>query len=681
MIPQQVLSDALKEKIAKRRVRAAVFTTYTFDPGFFELHVLPLLFDAPFSQIEKVKRLRLEDELRTIEDVAVYYDRTALSQDATPPQLDFRRIDVRRSTGVFHPKLILVLVENLEDEADREAEYSRGPLSLIVGTLSANLTRAGWWENVETGHFEEIPAVDRDDGVCPFRPDVLALIQRMKSLAPPNEDHSALDRIHEFLRHDTSTARSVTHRSMGKYRTRLYVGQAALPDWLEELRLAGWDWNLEVISPYFDEANAGTLEALVEVLEPKETRVFLPVDADGSAEVTDGLYDGISEIADWSELPRSIVASGAREQLKNAPPRRVHAKVYRMWRKGGPDVVLSGSVNLTAPAHSHGAAGNFEAAFLVDITDMRAGGWWLKPIDYEPQSFAERRVREDEESTEVFVDISLRYDWQTGQLAYRIEGDRTEALRVREPGGRSLFAIEHPRRSRWIDLPTDAASAVGELLPSTSFLEVVAKKGSWRVLVREEGMAHKPSILSSLTPEEILLYWSLLSPAQREAFIIEKLGDELDAEGLKIPKGDRYATGDTVFDRFAGVYHAFEMLARHVADAIERGEDRDAEARLFGKKYDSLPVLLERTLERVEGDPVMQYVTFLSAKQVRDRIRRSNADFWRAHGLGAAALDELLDKLPDVRSRLQMEGKDAPVFLEWYERMFLRTAAMPEVAS
>ncbi|MCH7571742.1 MAG: hypothetical protein IH891_02370 [Planctomycetes bacterium] len=64
MIPQQVLSDALKEKIAKRRVRSAVFTTYTFDPGFFELHILPLLFDAPFSQIETVKRLRLEDELR-----------------------------------------------------------------------------------------------------------------------------------------------------------------------------------------------------------------------------------------------------------------------------------------------------------------------------------------------------------------------------------------------------------------------------------------------------------------------------------------------------------------------------------------------------------------------------------------------------------------------------------------
>ena len=38
------LSDVLADTIAGRRVRAAVFTTFTFDPGFFELHVLPILF-------------------------------------------------------------------------------------------------------------------------------------------------------------------------------------------------------------------------------------------------------------------------------------------------------------------------------------------------------------------------------------------------------------------------------------------------------------------------------------------------------------------------------------------------------------------------------------------------------------------------------------------------------------
>ncbi len=44
-LPTAVLSQVLAEAIEGRQVRAAVFTTFSFDPGFFELNVLPLLFD------------------------------------------------------------------------------------------------------------------------------------------------------------------------------------------------------------------------------------------------------------------------------------------------------------------------------------------------------------------------------------------------------------------------------------------------------------------------------------------------------------------------------------------------------------------------------------------------------------------------------------------------------------
>ena len=60
-IPTAVLSQRLSEVIGGRRVRAAVFTTFSFDPGFFELHLLPLLFDQPFSQVDKVRRIQLEE--------------------------------------------------------------------------------------------------------------------------------------------------------------------------------------------------------------------------------------------------------------------------------------------------------------------------------------------------------------------------------------------------------------------------------------------------------------------------------------------------------------------------------------------------------------------------------------------------------------------------------------------
>ena len=45
------------------------------------------------------------------------------------------------------------------------------------------------------------------------------------------------------------------------------------------------------------------------------------------------------------------------------------------------------------------------------------------------------------------------------------------------------------------------------------------------LLIREEGMAQKPSILMMLSAEEILRYWSLLSVEQRQAFLAERTQD------------------------------------------------------------------------------------------------------------------------------------------------------------
>ncbi len=156
-IPTEVLSQRISEFIGGRRLRVGLFTTFTFDPGFFELHVLPVLFDQTFSQVDKVRRIQLEDALRSVDHLAVYYDRSALAQDAEPAQLDYRRIDVRRTTGCFHPKVILLLVDNYpEDVSDDETKQRRTHQSLIIALMSANLTRAGWWENVECAHLEEI---------------------------------------------------------------------------------------------------------------------------------------------------------------------------------------------------------------------------------------------------------------------------------------------------------------------------------------------------------------------------------------------------------------------------------------------------------------------------------------------------------------------------------------------
>lgn len=281
-----VLGEALQEKIAGRRVRAAVFTTFTFDPGFFELHILPNLFDRPFHQVEKIKRIQLEDALRSTESVGVYYDAEAISNDATPAHLDFARIALRRRTGCFHPKLILVLVEDhVEDDWGDEFQLDP-PLSLIVGALSANLTRAGWWENVETGHFEEIHDRDVTNERCSFRRDLLSILKQVRTFGGIDDDHRALDMVNEFIRTRPRKDAPSQRTHGGRFYTQLFHGQRSLPDWLNDAGVCRYGWNLEVISPYFDAGDARVLRDLIGVIEPNETRVFLPRDHAGDALVS-----------------------------------------------------------------------------------------------------------------------------------------------------------------------------------------------------------------------------------------------------------------------------------------------------------------------------------------------------------------------------------------------------------
>ena len=60
------------------------------------------------------------------------------------------------------------------------------------------------------------------------------------------------------------------------------------------------------------------------------------------------------------------------------------------------------------------------------------------------------------------------------------------------------------------------------------------------------GMIHRPSLLMSLTPEEILMYWSLLSPEQQGTFVDEKLAafEEAKRAELAPSKPEKDAEGD-----------------------------------------------------------------------------------------------------------------------------------------
>ena len=682
VIPTRVLTEQVADAIKGRRVRIGVFTTFSFDPGFFELNILPVLFDQPFSQPDKVRRLQLEDALRTIDHLAVYYDRRALAQDGEPAQLDYRRLDVSRHTGYFHPKVILLLVDEHDEAGGAPADTGSGAeparQALIVGILSANLTRAGWWENVECAHIEESTDRDINDERHSFRPDLLPLLQRVRESASDGDDQSALDRIIAFLSARSQDNSLKESTSGGRHRTRIFGGQsqAALSDWLQQLEFDSEGLNLEVISPYFDARGEGPLRSLIETLRPREVRVFLPSETDGALLVTKATYEAIAGLdnARWARLPGEVTNRGRDEKSQLLAPRRVHAKVYRLWKRGGPDLLLVGSPNLTNAGHSPATAGNLEAAFFVDISDIGHGRrWWLEPVEQAADRFVPTKPEEADGLDEVGLDLSLQFDWGAKQLSYYLKESTADEFRVLTTAGQPLAIVERPRFGRWTRLGRAAWSRIEGILLSTSFLLIEHRGKSWRILVREENMGHRPSLLTQLTPEEILEYWSLLTPHQRTQFLEAHVLDQI--EGLPVVRVEQLHARNTLFDRFAGIYHAFACLERAVDTALEDGRDNEADARLLGAKYDSLPNLLQKTLDRQEGDSILNYVTFLCARQLRQELSGRHLEFFSQRKEHVQRLDKLLDHLPNLRKSIELDDAHADRFLQWYETEFLKPAS------
>ena len=197
-------------------------------------------------------------------------------------------------------------------------------------------------------------------------------------------------------------------------------------------------------------------------------------------------------------------------------------------------------------------------------------------------------------------------------------------------------------------------------------------------------MAYKPSLLLRLSVTDILRYWAMLSPAQRAAFIETKWpqgGDIGDGADL-IARLQLKTSKDTLFDRFAGFFHAFGALEKGVRRALTEKRTRDASYRLFGKKYDSLPTLLGRLSNADEGDTVERYVIVLCALQLVKEMQTEFPEFWSGNSRETRALTrEISDLLRTIRAALVAQAPDMDEFLEWFNRWFLERAEPVEVRS
>lgn len=671
-IPRAVLSEHFQDRLKGKRVVAGLFLTFQFDPGFFEQEILPVFFDIPVSHAAAIRLLQLEDAIRENgTKIAVCYDSAGLVAEANSSRLDVRRIPMRHRTGVFHPKNLFLLVEPSVANEDGQR-----PRSLLVSSASANLTRAGWWENVEVCHVEVIEAGSKTR----LREDLLDFLRKLRTQMLTKEDREFLTEILAFLRNETESRQQ--RSSNERLHTHFYWGQKPISQFLKDV--AG-DWikgaYLEVISPYFDDAEVCTpLRNLVEALSPRQVRIFLPRDASGAAQCRNELYDDVAAIDNchWGRLPKDLLRMGKSEQVAE---RFVHAKVYRFFNRNPKrEVLFVGSANLTTPGHLGGA--NQESGFLVEIEPVRAPDFWLEVDDKRPR-FIPTTPEDDESALAGRSNLMIRYHWdqQRAEVYWDAKSDSPK-LTLEAPRGVPLGSLPSFEGRNWTTTPPETAEAIECALAITSFVHVNGEASApLVVLVQEEGMTHKPSLLMSLSAADILRYWSMLTEDQRSAFIEARAG-ELIGAGLGedlVARTKPPVEINTLFDRFAGFFHAFACLQSTISVALappvgQRANPREAVHRLFGRKYDSLGNLLDRVFASDAAyDDIDRYVIAMCARQLLEEIQQAHPDFWGKYVRDTRRLQRSLGRIADVRDRLvARNSSDMAIFLDWFEPWFQR---------
>lgn len=697
-----VVSDKLTELLKNRKVKAAVFTTYTFEIDFFELEVIPLLMskDTAYSSDERVKRVQVRVELQKAKtqtplSLEVFYDGKLFRQQGNEsPRMEYlchgvHSVDLGNSA--FHAKVAFILVYD---------EYWKSDC-LLVGAGSNNLSYAGWWENIECQHWEEVWGSywGNDRNLQPaflsqLREDVKYLQDRRQSGFDEKSD--ALGKISDFLKNECTGQRGIEKKfayygiDPEKNRFKSFLKKS-----VEELFPDRYQsWNLEIISPFFaeDAKNKEHVFFLKKLgVEVEEILMLLPKSQDGEKALCKSeYYDHIKkeERIDWAKWKPAI------EEKLSAKARRLHAKIYHFYN-GKQSWVFVGSVNFT-----HKAMGdNVEAGFF---TKLEKAGPLLERLEEEPVGFdvpKETAPGDEPEEENPVPQIYLSYDWTKKKLCGQTEESEGICINIHLPEGGDRYAIEGWKINDKECYYEGEIEILENLLKNGSLIKV---SGKWQsnntfaphqVLLQETGWIHKPLDMTRLSFQEILSQYADMSreglmKAIEDAKTRELVSKGATGEFLKTDEGPKL---QEFFCDYAKVFHAFGELKKRLRKELveENGDSKQIDYYLTGNAPDSLPTLIQlakmpRTSEVEESDksnkddngqdPVVSYLSLLCCKEMYDEF--SQESFLAKEQLKIVREQrEKVDKyINECKSKIVLEEDGTSDrrerFLKWFEEQF-----------
>ena len=648
---QCVLLDAILDAVGDDRVVGSVFVTYQFEPQFFEEHVLAPLHGVERRGSDRVRRVLLEERLRDADVPLVLYDRGGLIADG-PLRQRVAAVGIDRRRGLLHAKHVLLLTESISDGGTER--------SLVMVTTSANLTRSGWWENVECAHVERLEARARTS----LAADLSDLIDDLADLSGARPEVLA------------AMGQHVAELEAAPGLPRLWTGRQALPEFVAT-HVPERGGTMELVAPFVDEAGVPVGD-LRRVLAPEESRVFLPFDREESVAAGEAW---VRAVGDAPNTTLSSLSGVDRTRGKGERLRFVHAKVVRLI-KGDRAWTLVGSPNLTGAGQRgwRSGGGNIETAILIED---EAQPWLAGEVA--AKSVPSQSATEDWADEEA-LSVRLRFDW--GQRAAAVLCQELGPIHFgpcRQDNSSPVMTFEYASSGGddWQPLTASMAAVLERELEDSGNIVTAWQPGARprELLVEEEGLAFRPSrLVAELTAADILRHWALLSEARRADHVEQVLSRSgpLDPEA-PVPAFEAAAlSGDpeaNMFERFSGIAHAFLSLRLRVEDAFKNDRTAAVEAWVLGERHDSLRVLLAKVIDQRADDPVMRVLFAVSADEVVELLRGRRPEMIEANPTAARELDKLVDTLKSGWGELGGGGEDQQVaFREWFEDQWLGRA-------
>lgn len=488
-----------------------IFTTFNFDPDFFEEHVITFLMGSD-KKISTIGELNATNEWINEHGVCVYYDKGALVSGSSSVTLPVYPQHVK--AGVFHPKVIVV---------HGTLKINDKPTTHLI-VSSCNLTISGYGRNQEAFSCVQVTSEQ-------VARSLLMFINKISG-----NENSRHKTVKEYLKKSDFTRKKNVEFFWN------YGNQGeSLVDRVSKMPKG----DMTVISPYFDEDGPETL--LKRIANKEKVTVVPAVDGDN--------YNIYSK---HYEHLKSNGINFANLTVDEINKRFIHAKIIAKGK-----YVIVGSYNFTTAALDRV---NAEAA-LIFAKDNIPKFSTMSVDENKFLSEEESVINRDEldkELEKVFVSITI--DWKLDKvIIYTDISDRSSSYYVKIDGMKDSpeWNLKHcdENGTIMISLTDNTIRGLARHKQYSVYKDnVICFKG----LINEINWIGVRPEIGCESLDETLAEWYMISNAKTKSSAYElRCITEEDADIEKIISSRLEASAD-IFDNYYVVSKALENLLQQV---------------------------------------------------------------------------------------------------------------------